>query len=578
MKVVSIGGGPAGLYFGILMKLADRRHEVTVLERNRPDDTFGFGVVFSDATLNNLARADEETYRAIRQNFAHWDDIETHIGGQVVTSTGHGFCGMERKLLLHVLQRRCQELGVALRFETEVTDLDSVCDADLVLGADGVASGVRQARSQWFEPRIDVRPNRFVWLGTTFPFRAFTFYFQESEHGLFRVHAYRYSDDRSTFIVECTGDTFARTGLREEDEDATIAYLERVFARQLAGHRLIKNRSIWRSFPTVRNARWHHQNVVLVGDAAHTAHFSIGSGTKLAMEDAIALSTALGECDDVSLALTRYEAARRPEVEALQRAAQVSLEWFENTERYLRLSPLQFTFSLLTRSLRVGYAGMRKRDPDLVRQVESAFSRQDVPPPPHRVALRVRGIDIPSRIVRAWTGAEIPAGTGMCVVDRAALDDVAIAAVRGAGAVLAVSVAASDAAGAASAVARGARAIEVDVSALAADVARSVAAARAAAGPEVLLVARVGGVDAVALARAAIGAGADIVRAAAPPAGPGSDPVPPGLAELALADRVRNEAGCATIADGPVRSSDDIDSALAAGRCDLFAVSTAARR
>src|SRR5262245_1870392 len=246
MRIVSIGGGPAGLYFSLLMKKADPAHSITVIERNRPDDTFGFGVVFSDATLDNLSKADPDSHRAIQGSFAHWDDIEIHWRGEVLRSTGHGFCGMERRLLLHILQERARALGVELLFEREVADVVALArEADLVLGADGVASSVRQ-QVAGFGTDIDLRPNRFVWLGTTFPFQAFTFYFKESEHGLFRVHAYRYTDRGSTFIVECTAETFARTGLAVDDEDATIAYLERVFADELAGHPLSKNRSIWR--------------------------------------------------------------------------------------------------------------------------------------------------------------------------------------------------------------------------------------------------------------------------------------------------------------------------------------------
>ncbi|MCG8423646.1 MAG: FAD-dependent monooxygenase [Proteobacteria bacterium] len=385
MNIVCIGGGPAGLYFGILMKKADPAHDITVIERNRADDTFGFGVVFSDATLGNLAEADLASYAAISGQFAHWDDIDTHIGGRVLRSTGHGFCGLERKTLLEILQRRCKELGVRLHFETDVADVAEFADADLIVAADGVASRVRDSLSEYFEPDIDVRPNKFVWLGTTFPFGAFTFYFKESEHGLFRVHAYRYQDSGSTFIVECTGDTWRRAGLEAVSEDDSIAYLENVFESELDGHHLIKNRSIWRSFPTIRNKRWHHGNVVLVGDAAHTAHFSIGSGTKLAMEDCIHLASALDSAlagrarlspDELTAALSEYEASRRPVVESLQRAAQVSLEWFETTERYMKLAPEQFAFSLLTRSLRVSHENLKMRDPEFVAEVDRFYAEE----------------------------------------------------------------------------------------------------------------------------------------------------------------------------------------------------------
>ncbi|MCC7537853.1 MAG: bifunctional salicylyl-CoA 5-hydroxylase/oxidoreductase [Deltaproteobacteria bacterium] len=406
-----MGGGPAGLYFAILMKKADPAREVVVLERNKPDDTFGFGVVFSDATLEGLANADRPSYDAILGSFAHWDDIDIHLREGVITSTGHGFSGLGRQALLDILQRRAAELGVEMRFETEVVDVHAVsASADLVLAADGVNSAMRAQLADRFQPSIDWRPNRFCWLGTSFPFRAFTFYFKQSEHGLFRVHAYRYDRERSTFIVECTEDAWRRAGLDSATEEETIAYCERLFAEELAGHRLVANRSIWRSFPIVRNACWHAGNVVLVGDAAHTAHFSIGSGTKLAMEDVIALAEAVeAHPGDVPAALVAYEAARRPVVESTQRAARVSLEWFEQTERYMDLPPLQLATSLLTRSLRVNHENLRVRDPQLVARIDrwfadQAFARAGVaapsrPTPPMFTPLRLRDLVLGNRVV-----------------------------------------------------------------------------------------------------------------------------------------------------------------------------------
>ena len=412
MKIVSVGGGPAGLYFAILMKKADPAHEVTVLERNRADDTFGFGVVFSDATLDNFRDADAETHAAITRAFAHWDDIDIHYQGQVLTSTGHGFSGMSRQTLLDILQRRASRLGVTLRFSTDVADPAAWAGADLVVAADGVNSSLRLRYAAHFQPTIDWRPNRFVWLGTTFPFRAFTFMFKEDEaYGLWRVHAYRYDGRHSTFILETTEETWRRAGLDEAGEEQTAEFVERLFARELDGHPILTNRSLWRSFPTVRNARWHHDNIVLVGDAAHTAHFSIGSGTKLAMEDAIALAQALGEHREVRGALAAYEAERRPQVEATQRAAQTSLLWFEQTERYHgRLEPTQFAFSLLTRSLRVTHENLRARDAKLVSTVDQWFadraSQQSgravpaaPPPPPMFTPFRLRDLVLANRVV-----------------------------------------------------------------------------------------------------------------------------------------------------------------------------------
>jgi anthraniloyl-CoA monooxygenase len=410
VKIVALGGGPAGLYLAALAKKADPAHDVTVVERNRPDDTFGFGVVFSDATLETFAGADRPTAEAIVASFAHWDDIDIHYQGQVLTSSGHGFAGLSRQRLLDILHGRCRELGVRLRFETEVDDPGRWRDADLVVAADGVNSAVRARYAEHFGPDVDWRPNRFVWLGTTAPFSAFTFLFKEDEHGLWRVHAYRYDARHATFILEATEATWRRAGLDRASEDDTAAFAQRLFARELGGHPILGNRSLWRSFPTVRNARWSWENVVLVGDAAHTAHFSIGSGTRLAMEDAIALARALGRERDVAAALRAYEEERRPQVESVQRAAQVSLEWFEQAERYHgRLEPVQFAVSLLTRSLRVTHANLRVRDPKFVETVDRWFAGKAAEqtgvaaatpaPPPMFTPFRLRDLVLANRIV-----------------------------------------------------------------------------------------------------------------------------------------------------------------------------------
>lgn len=429
MRILVAGGGPSGLYFSILMKRADPSHEIVVVERNRPDDTFGFGVVFSDATIAEVESADTETYRAITDHFVRWDDIDVHYRGEVLRSTGHGFSGMSRQKLLTVLQEQARELDVDLRFETELDGLVGTpsdrggdgrlaagglvfdtSEHDLVVGADGVNSTLRQQLAGCFEPTIDWRPNRFVWLGTTKPFPAFTFYFRETEHGLWRVHAYQYEPGRSTFIVECTEATWSSAGMDEASEDETLAFCGDLFSEELGGHPLIANKSVWRRFPTVRCARWAVDGVVLIGDAAHTAHFSVGSGTRMGMLDAIALRDALAGASTVASALERYESERRPPIESLQRAAQASLEWFEATERYMDLDPLQFTFALLTRSLRITHEDLRERDPDFLRAVDEWVAREAEeqsrvlvprrpPPPPMFTPFRLRDLVMPNRVV-----------------------------------------------------------------------------------------------------------------------------------------------------------------------------------
>jgi anthraniloyl-CoA monooxygenase len=403
MKTICIGGGPASLYYAILQKKRDPSSDVVVYERNKPDDTFGFGVVFSDKTLEGLGVVDPESYAAICGAFRHWDDIDVFIRGEKHTSRGHGFSGIGRQRLLSILAERAREVGVRILYETEIAPgAAALGEADLVVVADGVNSAMREHYRGDFQPDVELRPHRFVWLGTTFPFDAFTFYFRENDHGLFQVHAYRYEEGRSTFIVECSDAVFRRTGLAIDDEGATKAYMERLFAAELAGHPLLVNRSIWRQFPVITNRRWVRENMVLLGDAAHTAHFSIGSGTKLALEDAIALSDALVRSEGrVSEALAAYDRDRRPTVASIQRAAQVSLEWFENTERHVAKEPLHFTFSLLTRSLRVTHENLEKRDPEFVRAVDADFAKHtggDPKTPPMFHALRLRERVVPNRV------------------------------------------------------------------------------------------------------------------------------------------------------------------------------------
>ncbi len=425
LRIVCVGGGPGGLYFALLMKRADPRHDITVLERNRADDTFGFGVVFSDATMAGIAGADAEAYRAIAQALVHWDDIAVHYGGEVIASTGHGFSGMGRHVLLRALQAQARDAGVGLEFEREVRSLDEFAGADLVVGADGANSTIRGLLASRLDCAVDVRPNRFVWLGTSKPFPEFTFYFRRSVHGLWRVHAYQYAPGHSTFIVECRDETWRAAGLPAADEAATAAFLQDLFAAELDGHPLVTNRSVWRQFPTIAVTPWSaavgpssRAQVVLLGDAAHTAHFSVGSGTRMAMEDAVALRDALAAAaapaddaaGDLAAALRRYEAARRPAVESLQRAAQASLQWFEDTERYMHLAPVQFAFTLLTRSLRITHEDLRTRDPaflarvddlvagDAVRQTGTAPAVRHRPPPMF-TPFRLRDLVISNRVV-----------------------------------------------------------------------------------------------------------------------------------------------------------------------------------
>jgi anthraniloyl-CoA monooxygenase len=430
-----IGAGPAGLYFAILAKKSIPDARIEVVERNRADDTFGFGIVLSDETLRNLQRADEPTYREIAANFAYWDDIHTHFRGTVSRSSGHGFSGIRRLTLLQILQRRAAALGVVLRYEVADAGLDAHPDADLIVAADGINSAVRDLFKSAFAPEVDLRSNRFTWLGARMRLPGFTYSFREDtispadgphRPGIWNMHAYEFTrrDDRveseCTIVIETTDEAFRASGLSETDEAGTARFVERLFADELAGHEVLTNRSHWRRFPTITCKTWHHAvpradggiaQVVLLGDAAHTAHFSIGSGTKLALEDAIALHAAVvAQPEDLQCALADYEAGRRDEVGRIQHSANVSLVWFENVRRFWEMEPIQFNYSLLSRSKQITHENLRMRDPALVDAVEAWWNRrvanalhvelpEDFAAPPLFSPFTLRGMRLANRVV-----------------------------------------------------------------------------------------------------------------------------------------------------------------------------------
>jgi anthraniloyl-CoA monooxygenase len=412
MNVACLGGGPAGLYFAISMKLRDPSHDVTVFERNKPNDTFGWGVVLSDETLENLAQNDPESAADIRENFAYWDDIAVHIRGTKQVSTGHGFCGIGRMKLLTLLQKRARELDVKIEFETEINDIEKLMSGyDLVVAPDGVNSKARSLFADVFKPDIDVRKCRYIWLGTHQKFDdAFSFIFEKTRHGWIWVHAYQFDADTATFIVECSEETYERFGFADMSQQDSIATCEAIFADYLDGHALMTNAkhlrgSAWIQFPRVLCERWSHKNLVLMGDAAASAHFSIGSGTKLALESAIALAEYLHTEPDMAAACEKYEDTRRLEVLRLQSAARNSLEWFEDIERYFDFDPVQFTYSLLTRSQRISHENLRLRDPEWMRHAESWFQSQAGVGPdepvrsPMFAPFKLRGMNLQNRIV-----------------------------------------------------------------------------------------------------------------------------------------------------------------------------------
>jgi anthraniloyl-CoA monooxygenase len=374
VKINVLGGGPAGLYAALLLQKSHPDWEIAVAERNPAGATYGWGVVFSDQTLTAFREADYKSYADITESFVLWDAIDVHVGGQLIRCGGHVFAGLARRRLLSILQRRCAELGVALRYQVEVDDVKELQEADLLIAADGVNSKARARYADAFRPSLAEGGARYIWFGTDKLFDAFTFIFRANEHGLFQVHAYPFDGTTATFIVECSEETWRRAGLHQADEAASLAYCETLFADHLCGRRLMSNYSRWLHFATLKNARWSHRNVVLLGDAAHTAHFSIGSGTKLAMEDSIALTQAFERHTTIPAALKEYEQARKPRVEALQQAAAESQRYFEHTSRYQHFEPLQLAFHLLTRSGRITYDNLKQRDPHFVSRVERWFA------------------------------------------------------------------------------------------------------------------------------------------------------------------------------------------------------------
>jgi anthraniloyl-CoA monooxygenase len=431
VRIAVAGGGPGGLYFSALARQLLPDSKITVWERNAPDDTFGFGVVFSDETLGGIENADQAIYQQMEREFARWDDIDVHYRGQVITSGGHGFAAMSRRRLLEILQQRCAELGVTIRFRTDAPSVAELAAShDLVIAADGANSAIRGARTAAFRPEFDVRNCKYMWLGTDLVFDAFKFYVEQTPFGVMQVHGYPYDSSGSTFIAEMNADVWRAAGFDKlaaaagdmppgQSDEASIERISALLAGVLDGHALLANNSRWLSFATLRCASWHDGNIVLLGDAAHTAHFSIGSGTKLAMEDALALAACLHEngCGDVQdadrgsasikAALAAYEAERRPVVASTQRAAQASLEWFENLGQYTGQEPEQFAFNIMTRSRRVTHANLRLRDPEFTGAMDAWFAGQckqrglssgEVVPPMFQ-PFRLRSLELANRVV-----------------------------------------------------------------------------------------------------------------------------------------------------------------------------------
>ncbi len=415
MQIIVIGGGPGGLYFSLLLKKARPEFRISVYERNRADDTFGFGVVFSDETLAEFLSHDPPSYERIREDFAYWDDIVIKFKGQRIRCAGNGFCGSSRQYLLGVLQDRCRDVGVELYFEAEIDSLDRFADAEVIVAADGANSWIRKAYADEFGVEITRESNKFTWLGSTVPLGDFHYFFNETEWGIFNAHCYEYQPGMDTWVMETTEDAWRRSGLDKmvndsgEIDDQGLALLESIFADELKGHPLLTNRSLWRNFPTIRCRRWSYRNIVLLGDAKATAHWSIGSGTKLAMESAIALADAVANEPSVEAAFAAYRNARDERVSITQHAADVSLAWFEHVRRYWHLKPMQFAFGVMSRSKQITYDNLRIRDSSFVDRVDREFADtlfedqgydcREAPPSPMFTPFRLREMALDNRVV-----------------------------------------------------------------------------------------------------------------------------------------------------------------------------------
>lgn len=406
-KITVIGGGPGGLYFSILTKKAMPNCQIDVYERNKPEDSFGFGVVFSDETLGEFLMRDLPSYELIRSEFAYWDDINIARDGQTVSISGNGFCGCSRKTLLKLLHQRCREEGVNLHFEQNVDDLSQFADSDIIVACDGIGSAIRTQFASEFGTKIELKKNRFVWMGSTKPLDAFTYFFRTTPFGTIVAHTYQYEQGMSTWIFECSDETWRKFGFEVTNEEDTIQKMAEIFNEELEGHPLISNKSHWRQFPHVTNEKWSHNNIVLLGDAKATAHYSIGSGTKLAMDSAIGLSDAvIANPNNVQAAFEQYDKNRRNTVEIIQYAALVSLDWFENMDRHMQHPFYQFAFGCMTRSKKVTFENLQIRDKSFTDKVVNEFfeSLNSLLPTPYSKSaafstFKLRNLELPNRIV-----------------------------------------------------------------------------------------------------------------------------------------------------------------------------------